>query len=75
MERINSVKMTTTKAIYRFSAIPIKLKRMKYKHTRGKKSNYKYSLKSWSRIPPVLFFFLKIALALQGLLCFHTYFS
>ena len=33
----SSVKMTTTKAIYRFSAIPIKLKRMKYKHTRGKK--------------------------------------
>ena len=31
-----------------------------------------YSLKSGSLIPPALFFFLKIALALQGLLCFHT---
>ena len=31
-----------------------------------------YSLKSGSLIPPVPFFFLKIALAIQGLLCFHT---
>ena len=31
-----------------------------------------YSLKSGSLIPPALFFFLKIALAVQGLLCFHT---
>ena len=30
------------------------------------------ALKSRSLIPPVLSFFLKIALALQGLLCFHT---
>ena len=29
------------------------------------------SLKSGRLIPPALFFFLKIALALQGLLCFH----
>ena len=31
-----------------------------------------YSLKSGSLIPPVPFFFLKIALATEGLLCFHT---
>ena len=31
-----------------------------------------YSLKSGSRILPALFFFLKIALAIQSLLCFHT---
>ena len=30
-----------------------------------------YSLKSRSLIPPAPFFFLKIALAIQGLLCFH----
>ena len=30
-----------------------------------------YSLKSGSLIPPALFFFLKIALAVQGLWCFH----
>ena len=30
------------------------------------------SLKSGRLIPPVPFFFLKIALAIQGLLCFHT---
>ena len=33
----------------------------------------KYSLKSGSLIPPAPFFFLKIALAIQGLLCFHTH--
>ena len=33
-----------------------------------------YSLKSGSVMPPVLFFFLKIALALQGFLRFHTNF-
>ena len=31
-----------------------------------------YSLKSGSLIPPALFFFLKIALAIRGLLCFLT---
>ena len=31
-----------------------------------------YSPKSGSLIPPAPFFFLKIALAIQGLLCFHT---
>ena len=31
-----------------------------------------YSLKSGSLIPPALSFFLKIALAIQGLLCLHT---
>ena len=31
-----------------------------------------YSLKSGSLIPPAPFFFLKIALAVWGLLCFHT---
>ena len=31
-----------------------------------------YSLKSGRLILPALFFFLKIALAIQGLLCFHT---
>ena len=31
-----------------------------------------YSLKSGSLIPPAPFFFLKIALAIQVLLCFHT---
>ena len=31
-----------------------------------------YSLKSGSLIPPALFFFLKFALAIRGLLCFHT---
>ena len=31
----------------------------------------KYSLKSGSLIPSALFFFLKTALAIQGLLCFH----
>ena len=31
-----------------------------------------YSLKSESLIPPAPFFFLKIALAIRGLLCFHT---
>ena len=30
-----------------------------------------YSLKSRRLIPPVLFFFLKIALGIQGLKCFH----
>ena len=30
------------------------------------------ALKSGRLIPPALFIFLKIALALQGLLCFHT---
>ena len=30
-----------------------------------------YSLKSGSLIPPAIFFFIKIALAIQGLLCFH----
>ena len=33
-----------------------------------------YSLKSGSVIFPGLFFFLKIVLAIQGLLCFHTNF-
>ena len=31
-----------------------------------------YNLKSGRLIPPALFFFLKIALAIRGLLCFHT---
>ena len=31
-----------------------------------------YSLKSGKLIPPVAFFFLKISLAIQGFLCFHT---
>ena len=31
-----------------------------------------YSLKSGRLIPPVPFFFLKIALAIRGFLCFHT---
>ena len=31
-----------------------------------------YSLKSGGLIPPVPFFFLKIALAIQGFLYFHT---
>ena len=31
-----------------------------------------YILKSGNMIPPALFFFLKIVLAVQGLLCFHT---
>ena len=31
-----------------------------------------YSLKSGSLIPPAPFFFLKIALAIRRLLCFHT---
>ena len=31
-----------------------------------------YSLKAGSMIPPALFLFLKIVLALWGLLCFHT---
>ena len=30
-----------------------------------------YNLKSGRLIPPVSFFFLKTALAIQGLLCFH----
>ena len=30
-----------------------------------------YNLKSGSLIPPAPFFFLKTALAIQGLLCFH----
>ena len=34
-----------------------------------------YSLKSGSLIPPALFFFLKIALALRGLLCLQTNFE
>ena len=34
-----------------------------------------YSLKAGNVIPPALFFFLKIVLAIQGLLCFHTYFK
>ena len=34
-----------------------------------------YSLKSGSLIPPALFFFLKIAVAIRGLLCFHTNFN
>ena len=33
-----------------------------------------YSLKSGSVVPPALFFFLKFALAIQGLLWFHTIF-
>ena len=33
-----------------------------------------YSLKSGRMIPPALFFFLKIALTIQGLLCFHINF-
>ena len=33
------------------------------------------SLKAGSMIPPALFFFLKIVLAVQGLLCFHTNFK
>ena len=33
-----------------------------------------YSLKSGSVIPPTLFFFLMIVLAIQCLLCFHTNF-
>ena len=32
----------------------------------------KYSLKSGRLVPPVLFFFLKIALASPGFLCFQT---
>ena len=32
----------------------------------------KYSLKSGSLIPPAPFFFLKVVLAIRGLLCFHT---
>ena len=31
-----------------------------------------FSLKSGSLVPPAPFFFLKTALASQGLLCFHT---
>ena len=31
-----------------------------------------YNLKSGRLIPPTPFFFLKIALAIQGILCFHT---
>ena len=31
-----------------------------------------YRLKSGSLIPPAVFFFLKIALAIRDLLCFHT---
>ena len=34
-----------------------------------------YSLKSGSLTPPALFFFLKIALAIWGLLCLHTNFE
>ena len=34
-----------------------------------------YSLKSGSMIPPALFFFLRITLAIQGLLWFHTNFT
>ena len=34
--------------------------------------NLKYNLKSGRLIPPVPFFFLKIALAIWGLLCFYT---
>ena len=34
-----------------------------------------YSLKSGSLIPPASFLFLKIALAIQGLLCLHTNFN
>ena len=34
-----------------------------------------YSLKSRSLIPPAPFFFLKVALAIQCLLCFHTNFK
>ena len=34
--------------------------------------SFMYSLKSGNLIPPALFFFLKIALAIRGLLCFHT---
>ena len=33
-----------------------------------------YSLKSGSLIPPAPFFFIKIALAVKGLLCFHCEF-
>ena len=35
-------------------------------------SNLCYSLKSGSVIPPASLFFLKIVLAIKGLLCFHT---
>ena len=35
-------------------------------------SNFVLGLKSGSMIPPTLFLFLKIVLAIQGLLCFHT---
>jgi hypothetical protein len=35
----------------------------------------KYNLKSGIVIPPALLFFLKFALAIQGLLCFHVNFS
>ena len=34
-----------------------------------------YSLKSVRLTPPALFFFLKIILVLQGLLCFHKNFE
>ena len=34
-----------------------------------------YRVKSESLIPPALFFFLKIALAIQGLFYFHTNFK
>ena len=34
-----------------------------------------YGLKSGRLIPPAPFFFLKIALALWGLLCFHTHYK
>ena len=33
---------------------------------------FQYSLKSGSLIPPAPFYFLKIAIAIRGLLCFHT---
>ena len=34
-----------------------------------------YSLKSGNMVPPALFFFLKIALIIQGAFCFHTNFK
>ena len=37
--------------------------------------SFVYSLKSGSRITPAPFFFLKVTLATQGLLCFHTNFK
>ena len=36
---------------------------------------WQYSLKSRSMIPSALFFFLKVVLATQGLVCFHENFK